>query len=71
MKLERSGEGGELPLYLLLEMLLGLPQLLCKMPLKTSAETHLHGVDGVHGKLLPSGDLALYWGEPLPPIWHA
>jgi hypothetical protein len=24
---------------------------------------HVHGVDGVHGKLLPNGNLALYWGE--------
>jgi Cap4 SAVED domain len=63
VKLDKSGEGGELLLYLLLETLLGLPQLLCKMPLKTSAEMHVHGVDGVHGKLLPSGNLALYWGE--------
>jgi hypothetical protein len=62
-KLEKSGEGGELLLYLLLESVLGLPQLLCKMPLKTSSEMHVHGVDGVHGKLLANGNLALYWGE--------
>jgi hypothetical protein len=60
---ETSGEGGELLLYLLLENLLRLPQLFCKMPLKTSSETHVHGVDGVHGKLLEDGTLALYWGE--------
>jgi hypothetical protein len=61
--IERSGEGGELLLYLLLETVLGLPQLLCKMPLKTSSQMHVHGVDGVHGDLLPDGTLALYWGE--------
>lgn len=63
VKSEPSGEGGELLLYLLLENLLRLPQLFCKMPLKTSSETHVHGVDGVHGKLLDDGTLALYWGE--------
>ena len=58
-----SGEGGELLLYLLLERVLGLPQLLCKMRLKTNTQMHVHGVDGVHGKVLDDGRLALYWGE--------
>jgi hypothetical protein len=62
-KLKTSGEGGEMLLYLLLELTLGLPQLLCKMPLKSDEEMHVHGADGVHGKLLPDGTLALYWGE--------
>jgi hypothetical protein len=62
-KLKRSGEGGEMLLYLLLELVLGLPQLLCKMPLKTSSQMHVHGTDGIHGKVLPNGDLALYWCE--------
>ena len=62
-KLKTSGEGGEMLLYLLLELGLGLPQLLCKMPLKTDEEMHVHGTDGVHGKLLPDKTLALYWGE--------
>jgi Cap4 SAVED domain len=63
VKSEPSGEGGELLLYLLLENLLRLPQLFCKMPLKTNSKMHVHGVDGVHGKLLDDGTLALYWGE--------
>jgi hypothetical protein len=62
-RIDTSGEGGELLLYLLLETVLGLPQLLCKMPLKTSSQMHVHGVDGVHGNLLEDGTLALYWGE--------
>ncbi len=62
-KLKTSGEGGEMLLYLLLEIGLGLPQILCKMPLKTDEQMHVHGTDGVHGKLLPDGKLALYWGE--------
>lgn len=60
---ESSGEGGEMLLYLLLEIELGLPQLLCKMPLKTNTEVHYHGVDGVHGTLNADGDLVLYWCE--------
>lgn len=62
-QLATSGEGGELLLYVLLEVELGLPQLLCKMPHKTDAQMHVHGTDGVHGKLLDDGRLALYWGE--------
>lgn len=61
--LERSGEGGELLLYMLLERMLGLPQMLCKMSLKTSRQMHVHGTDGVHARFDPEGHLALYWGE--------
>jgi hypothetical protein len=61
--IENSGEGGELLLYALLEISLGLPQILCKMPLKTNPNVHYHGVDGVHAKALPDGTLAVYWGE--------
>lgn len=59
-----SGEGGELLLFVLAEFLLKLPQVLCKMSLKTSARMHVHGVDGVHAGVDPdTGRLALYWGE--------
>ncbi|WP_186640230.1 DUF1837 domain-containing protein [Rufibacter sediminis] len=62
--LDKSGEGGELMLYLLTQEYLKMPQLLCKMPLKTSSEMHIHGVDGIHVKYDDtSGGLALYWGE--------
>ncbi len=61
--LEKSGEGGEILLYLLLESVLGLPQLLCKMPLKTSSQMHYHGADGIHGRVLEDGTLELFWGE--------
>lgn len=61
--LEKSGEGGELLLYLLLESLLGIPQILCKMSLKTNSNMHFHGVDGVHAQLLENDNLAIYWGE--------
>jgi hypothetical protein len=62
-KLEKSGEGGELLLYFLMEVGLQIPQIMCKMALKTSTEMHIHGVDGVHAMGLPNGELALYWGE--------
>lgn len=58
-----TGEGGELLLFLLMEQVLGLPQLLAKMPLKTNSNVHVHGSDGVHAKLGPNGILDLYWGE--------
>lgn len=61
--LEHSGEAGELLLYMLLERMLGLPQLLCKMSLKTSQQMHVHGTDGVHARMKADGGLALYWGE--------
>lgn len=51
-------------LYLLIESILRIPQLLCKMPLKTSGQMHCHGVDGIHGTVdEETGTLALYCGE--------
>jgi hypothetical protein len=62
--LEKTGEGGELLLYLMTETYLKIPQLFCKMPLKTSSQMHYHGADGIHGTLDPgNGTLSLYWGE--------
>lgn len=62
--LTNSGEGGELLLFVLAEMLLGLPQVMCKMSLKTNRRMHVHGADGVHAGVDPeTGQLALYWGE--------
>lgn len=58
----KSGEAGELLLYLLTESLVEAPQIISKMDLKTSTDMHFHGADGVHIKAIPEG-LALYWGE--------
>lgn len=59
-----TGEGGEVLLYLMAETYLGIPQLFCKMPLKTSSKMHVHGADGIHGAFDSSSKtLALYWGE--------
>lgn len=60
---DNSGEGGELLLFLLMERVLGYPQILSKMPLKTSSAMHVHGSDGVHAALRDDGVLDLYWGE--------
>lgn len=63
-KLVKSGEGGELILFLLAERFLGLPQLICKMNLKTSTQMHYHGADGLHvGVNEKTKRLCLYWGE--------
>lgn len=62
--LQKTGEVGEILLYVLIQYFLGIPQILCKMPLKTSAHMHVHGTDGIHATLDPqTHKLALYWGE--------
>lgn len=65
--LKKSGEGGEMLLYMLVQEFLKLPQLICKMPLKTNPEVHYHGADGIHisAELDAEGKdvLCLYWGE--------
>lgn len=63
-KLKKSGEGGEVLLYILIEEILKIPQILCKMNLKTSGQMHVHGCDGIHAKYDETSDLlSLYWGE--------
>lgn len=62
--LVNSGEGGELLLYMLAENFLGLPQVLCKMSLKTDSRDHFKGSDGVYIRFdEDNSDLLLYWGE--------
>lgn len=50
-------------LYLLAERFLKLPQVLCKMDLKTDSRMHYHGADGVYASVSNDGLLHLYWGE--------
>jgi hypothetical protein len=58
----RSGELGELLLYMLIEWVLGAPIVACKMYLKTAQQMPIHGVDGIH--LGYEGNkLIVYWGE--------
>ncbi len=61
--LAKSGEGGEMLLFLLAERFLKMPQILCKMDLKTDTRMHYHGADGVYAGVTPEGILKLYWGE--------
>jgi hypothetical protein len=50
-------------LFLLAERFLKLPQILCKMDLKTDSRMHYHGADGVYAGVTAEGLLKLYWGE--------
>lgn len=61
--LAKTGEGGEMLLFLLAERFLKLPQVLCKMALKTDTRMHYHGADGVYAGVTADGVLKLYWGE--------
>jgi hypothetical protein len=62
--LTQSGEGGELLLFTLAEQVLRLPQIICKMSLKTNSRMHIHGADGLHAGVDPETKrLLLYWGE--------
>lgn len=62
--LEKTGEGGEILLYILVLEYLEIPQLISKMSLKTSGKLHYQGADGIHVKFDKSKDmLNLYWGE--------
>lgn len=61
--LEKTGEGGEMLLYVLAQHFLKLPQVLCKMALKTDSRMHYHGADGVYAGVTDDGILKLYWGE--------
>jgi len=62
--LANTGEGGEILVFVLAETFLKLPQLMCKMSLKTSGNLHFNGADGLHvGINHESGMLQLYWNE--------
>lgn len=62
--LEKTGEFGEMLLYILVQEILRLPQLISKMTLKTSGKLHYQGADGIHVKYEEENDsLSLYWGE--------
>ena len=61
--LAKTGEGGELLLFLLAERFLVSPRSFAKMDLKTDPQMHYHGADAVHAGLTEDGVLKLYWGE--------
>ena len=58
----RSGELGELLLYMLIEWVLKAPIVACKMYLKTAQQMPVHGVDGIHLGY-EADKLIMYWGE--------
>jgi hypothetical protein len=62
--LEKTGEGGEILLYILIQEYLKIPQLISKMSLKTSGQLHYQGADGIHIKYdNHTKCLNLYWAE--------
>ena len=62
--LEKTGEGGEILLYILIQEFLKFPQLISKMSLKTSGQLHYQGADGIHVKYdTATNCLNLYWAE--------
>ena len=62
--LEKTGEGREILLYIIIQEFLKIPQLISKMSLKTSGQIHYQGADGIHVKYDKETDcLDLYWAE--------
>lgn len=60
----KNGEAGELLLFILTEWILRAPQLLAKLPLKTSRDMPVFGADGIHIGYWPERKtLCIYWGE--------
>lgn len=63
-QLKKTGEGGEMLLYVFAQHVMKIPQVLCKMSLKTDGALHFQGTDGLHMKYdANSQSLILYWGE--------
>lgn len=60
---KKSGEGGEVILYSLLEGHLGASKVLSKMELKTSSQHYVHGSDGVHLLRVNDNTYQLIFGE--------
>lgn len=63
-KFATSGEAGEMLLYFLLEAVLGAPQMVAKMELKTNPRMEGHGSDGIHLKWHNADNLIdIFFGE--------
>lgn len=61
---QRTGEAGELLLYLLTEWMLDAPQIIAKMSLKTSTQMPVYGSDGIHARFdAETKRLIFYSGE--------
>lgn len=59
----KSGEVGEMILWLLMEVILNAPQVVAKMDLKTNRKLEVFGSDGIHVKLDSDDVLNIYFGE--------
>ncbi len=60
----KTGEGGELILFVLTERILKFPQIFSKMVLKTNSKLHFHGADGIYVSATENDEhVNLYWGE--------
>lgn len=61
---DQTGEAGELLLYLLIEAILGAPQVVAKMELKTNPSLEINGSDGIHMTWSESDSVVdVYFGE--------
>lgn len=59
-----AGEAGELLLYFLLEAVIGAPQVIAKIELKTNPTLEVNGSDGIHMRWHPADKLVdVYFGE--------
>lgn len=61
--LKKSGESGELLLFILLENFLNAPLIANKMYLKTNKDMPVFGTDGIHMRIENDDVLSLIWGE--------
>lgn len=61
---DQTGEAGEILLYFLVESVLGAPQMVSKMELKTNQNKEINGSDGIHFKWDDQdGIVDIYFGE--------
>jgi len=59
-----SGEAGEMLLYFLIEAVLGAPQVVAKVELKTNPAMEVNGSDGIHMRWHPTDEVVdVYFGE--------
>ena len=59
----KSGEVGEMILWLLMEVVLKAPQIVAKMDLKTNPKLEVFGSDGIHIDISNEDILNIYFGE--------
>jgi hypothetical protein len=59
----KSGEVGEMILWLMMEVILKAPQVVAKMDLKTNPKLEVFGSDGIHLDISEEDTLNIYFGE--------